>query len=143
MRESHRFLCKHDRKPNTALTAPEGKRTWMSPLETRPDSPVETPEEPQDPCRHGRGTWRFWPQLQMRTTAWEPTSEESREAPGNSHGDWTFLRTHKRVPQVPVIIREEPQVSCCNSRKTKRFSPQREMRPFSAVASQETSHHPS
>ena len=25
-----------------------GKRTCMSPLETRPDSPVETPEEPQD-----------------------------------------------------------------------------------------------
>ena len=29
-----------------------GKRTCMPPLETRSDSPGETPEVPQDPCQH-------------------------------------------------------------------------------------------
>ena len=33
----------------------EGKRTCMPPLETRTDSPGETPEIPQDPCQHWRG----------------------------------------------------------------------------------------
>ena len=37
----------------------EGKRTCMHPLETRTDSPGETPEVPQDPCQHWRGTLRF------------------------------------------------------------------------------------
>ena len=45
----------------------------------------------------------------MRTAAPEVTGEESREAPHNSHGDWTFLRQHERVPEVPVVTREEPQ----------------------------------
>ena len=43
---------------------------------------------------------------------------------------------------VPSTTREEPQVSCHNSRKTRRFSPQEEMRLFSAVASREKSHLP-
>ena len=36
------------------------------------------------------------------------TGEESREAPCNSHGDWTFLKQHKWVPDVPVVTREKP-----------------------------------
>ena len=36
------------------------------------------------------------------------TGEESREAPHNSHGDWTFLKQHKWVPDVPVVTREKP-----------------------------------
>ena len=32
----------------------------MSPQEMRPDSPVETIQEPPDPCQHWRGTLRFW-----------------------------------------------------------------------------------
>ena len=36
-----------------------GKRTCMPPLETRTDSPGETPEIPQDPCQHWRGILRF------------------------------------------------------------------------------------
>ena len=64
----------------------------MSPNETRPDSPVETPEEPQVPCLHGRDTLKFLSQIQIRTSATATTAEESREALHNSHGDWTFLR---------------------------------------------------
>ena len=36
-----------------------GKRTCMPPLETRTDSPSETPEVPQDTCQHWRGILRF------------------------------------------------------------------------------------
>ena len=55
----------------------------------------------------------------------------------------TFLRQHDRVPEDPVVTREEPQVSCRNSRKIRRFSPQGEMRPLSSAVSQENSHCPS
>ena len=112
----------------------------MSPHETRPDSPVETPEEPRDSCQRGLGTLRLWPQLQMRTSGPVVTAEESQEAPRNSHGDWTYLRPHERLPEVPDVTQEEPQICSYNSRKTRRFSPQGEMRPFSTAASREKSH---
>ena len=50
-----------------------------------------------------------------------------------------FCRQDERVPEVPIGTQEQPQVSCCNSRKTRRFSPQSKMRPFSAAASLEKS----
>ena len=68
--------------------------------------------------------------LQMRTSAQAVTAEESREALCNSHGEWTFLRPQEQVPEVPVVTQEEPHVCCRNSRKTRRFSTQPEMRPF-------------
>ena len=108
--------------------------------ETRPDSLVETPEEPWDPCRHWRATLSFRPQLQMWTSAPAATAEDSREPLHNSHGDWTFLRPHEWVPEISVTTREEHQVCCRNLRKTRRFSPQREMRLFSSAASREKSH---
>ena len=46
-----------------------GKRTCMPPLETRTDSPGETPEVPQDPCQHWRGILRFWHRLHTRSYA--------------------------------------------------------------------------
>ena len=44
-----------------------GKRTCMPPLETRTNSPGETPEIPQDPCQHWRGILRFWHRLPTRS----------------------------------------------------------------------------
>ena len=38
-----------------------------APLETRTDSPGETPELPQDPCQHWRGILRFWNTLHTRS----------------------------------------------------------------------------
>ena len=70
------------------------------------------------------------------------TGEESREAPRNSHGDWTFLRQHERVSEVPIVTREENQVSCHTLRKTRRVSSQRGMGPFSGEVSREKSHLP-
>ena len=63
----------------------------------------------------------------MRTSARAATAEESRGAPRNLGGDWILLRPHKWVPEVPVVTREEPRR---NSRKTRRFSPQRQLRLF-------------
>ena len=37
-----------------------------------------------------------------------PTGGELREAPHNSHEEWPFLKPQGRVPEVPVITREEP-----------------------------------
>ena len=44
-----------------------GKRTCMPPLETRTDSPRETPEVPQDPCQHWRGILRFRHRIHTRS----------------------------------------------------------------------------
>ena len=119
-------------------------------LEGRADLHVSTRYEARLNCENSRGTLRCMSALernpevlastQMRTSAPEATAEESREAPRNLPGDWTFLRPHKRLPEVPVITPEEPQVCWRNLTKTRRFSPQSEMRPFSAVASREKSH---
>ena len=54
--------------------------------------------------------------------------------------DLTSLRQHELVPEIPVANREENQASHRNLRKTKRFSPQREMRPFSRAMSLEKLH---
>ena len=43
-----------------------------------------------------------------------------------------FHRKHERSPEVPVATLEEPQAWHRISRKTTRFPPQREMRPFSS-----------
>ena len=44
-----------------------GKRTCMPPLETRTDSPGETPQVPQNPCQHSRGILRFRHRVQTRS----------------------------------------------------------------------------
>ena len=65
-RESHRSLDTLEGKGDTAARA-RGKGTCMHPLETRADSPGETPEVPQDPCQHWRGILRFQHQLHTRS----------------------------------------------------------------------------
>ena len=80
----------------------------MSPLETSTNSPVETPEVPQNPCQYRRGILSSRPRLHTRSLAPALTGEESREAPRNSLGDWPFLRPQEQVPEVPVVTREGP-----------------------------------
>ena len=81
----------------------------MAPHETRPDTPVDAPEEPRDPCRPWRGTLRFWRQLQMRTSAPARTAEESLWAPRDSHGDCPSLMPHERVTLVHTVARVDPR----------------------------------
>ena len=126
-------LCHLKRKPLIPMSpwqkawhcysSSRGNRTCMSPHETRHESPVETPEEPRDPVWPWRGNLKFWPELQMRTSAPAVTAEESLEALHNSHGHWTFLRPQERVPEVPIVTWEELQVSCRNSKKKTGDSP--------------------
>ena len=83
----------------------------MPPLETSTDPPGETPEVPHDPCLAWRGILRFRHRLHKglrprHIREWNPES-----TPSNSHGDWPFLRPSERVPEVPVISREQlPQL---------------------------------
>ena len=116
----------------------ERRMDCIPPHKTKRDSPLDAQEEPQDSWPW-RGNLRFWPQLQMRTSDPTATEEESRVIPPNLHGDSTSLRPHERVPVASILTREEPRR---NSRKTRRFSPQHELRPFSAAASHEKSHLP-
>ena len=73
-------------------------------------------------------------------------STDWREIPrGSLQLAWRldFLEAIKWVPDIPVLTHEKPKVSCHDSKKTRRFSTQRVMRPFSAVVSREKSHLPS
>ena len=49
----------HAKGSVTLLQSSGGKRTCMPPLEPRSDAPGDTPEVPEDPCRHWRGILRF------------------------------------------------------------------------------------
>ena len=68
----------------------------MPPLETRTDSPGETPEVPQDPCQHWRGSSRV-----------PPTSRGALFLPPSSRGGILSLRGRERIPGVPVASQEE------------------------------------
>ena len=68
----------------------------MPPLETRIDSPGETPEVPQDPCQHWRGNTRV-----------PPTSRRAPFPPPSSRGGILSLRGRERIPGVPVASQEE------------------------------------
>ena len=78
-------LWRHDRKPHIPMVNLTGSLTLLFRLErredlhgsteTKPDSPVDAPEEPRDPCQPWRGTLSFRPQQKMRTSA--PTVPEA------------------------------------------------------------------
>ena len=57
----------HAKGSMTLLLQLGRKRTCMPPVETRTDSPGETPEVPQDPCQHWRGILRFRHRLHTRS----------------------------------------------------------------------------
>ena len=94
----------------------------MAVLERKPEVPASIPDEDLGPGRDCRGIPRGPWQLTRRLD---------------------FPEANQWVPEVPVVTREETKVCCCNWRKPRKFSPQGEMRQFSAVASREKSHLPS
>ena len=94
----------------------------MAVLERKPEVPASIPDEDLGPGRDCRGIPRGPSQLARRLD---------------------FPEANQRVPEVPIVTGEEHQVSCCNSRITRRFSLQREMRTFSTVTSLVKSHLPS
>ena len=78
----------------------------MPPLETRTDTPgglqkyakihVSTGEESS-----GSGTDSTQGLRPRHRREWNPERPQS-----NPHGDWPFLRSPQRVPEVPVVRRE-------------------------------------
>jgi len=114
----------------------------MSPQETRPDTLLKLHRNPEIHVRQERKpeVLASAPDEDLGPgTDWKGIPR----GPCNSHGDWSFLRQYKQVPDFLVVTQEKPQVSCRNSSKTRRFSSQREMRLFSAAASWDISHFPS
>ena len=110
-RESHRSLDPREGKPDTAAIAgeesaracPHSRRglTPLGRLQKYPKIYVSTGEESS-----GSGT--------DSTQGLRPRHRQERNPerpPSNSHGDWPYLRPPERVPEVPVISREDlPQL---------------------------------
>ena len=99
-------------QPNTTPDKAVSAREESGPawLHTRRGTypPVEALEEPRDPCRQWRGTLMFRPQTQMRIVAMAATADEFQGGPRDSRGDWTSLRPHERVHEVPIVIQMNP-----------------------------------
>ena len=82
----------------TLLLSSGGKRTCMPALETRTNSPGETPEVPQDPCQHWRGILVFRARLHTRFKAPASKGEESRDAPEQLAWGLTFPEANRAGP---------------------------------------------
>ena len=102
------------------------------------------------PCGRPKGTPRPMSELERKHEATASTPHEELGsgsdcrgigvAPRESRGRWTTQKPHNRIPEVPIVTREEPRR---NSRKSRRYSPQRELRPFSEAEYPEKSELPS
>ena len=77
-----------------------------------PEVPIETRDKPKATHRNLRNTMRFPPPGEKRPNSLEVIRQQSHAPPHNSKGDLTFLRQYKRIPEVPVATRVEPQASC-------------------------------
>ena len=83
----------------------------MPPLETRTDSPGQTPEIPQDPFSTEEESSGSGTDSTQGLRPLHPRERNPERLPSNSHGDWPFLRPSEGVPVVPVVSREHlPQV---------------------------------
>ena len=84
-----------------------GRPAYVHPrIDTRTDSPGETPEVPQDPCQHWIGILRFRQQLHTSLRHRHRRERNPEMPPSKSHGVWPFLRPPERVPEFPVVSLE-------------------------------------
>ena len=91
---------------STLLLQLGGKLTCMPRLETRTDSPGETPEIPQDPVSTVEKSSGFGTHSKKDLRPRHRRERNPERPPSNSHGDWPFLRPPERVPEVPVVTPE-------------------------------------
>ena len=106
-RESHRSLDPRERKCDTAATAreestracPHSKRglTPLGRLQKFSKINVSSGEESSGSCTDSTQDLR--PQHRRERNPERP--------PSNSHGDWPFLRPPERVPEVPIVSKEQ------------------------------------
>ena len=95
-------------KGSPSLLLQLGRKAHVhAPTETRTDSPGETPEVPQDPCQHWRGILSFRHPLHTRSKPQHRRERNPERPPSNSHVKRPFLRPPERVPEVPVVSREQ------------------------------------
>ena len=79
----------------------------MPPLETRTEFPEETLELPQDPFHSGEKSSGYGTDS-TQGLRHRNRRERNPERPSSySHLDWPFLRPPERVPDVPVVSREQ------------------------------------
>ena len=103
--ESHRSLDPREGKRDTAATAreesaracPHARRglTPLGRLQKYPNMHVSLGEESSDSGPDSTQGLRPWHRREWKSD--RPSS--------NSHGDWPFLRSPERVPEVPVVSR--------------------------------------
>ena len=83
----------------------------MPPLETRTDSPGRLQKYPKIHVSTGEESSGSGTDT---TQGLKPRNRRARIPewpPSHSHGDWPFLRPPERVPEVPVVSREDlPQL---------------------------------
>ena len=100
---------------------------FHAPLETRTDSPGETPEYPKIHVSTGEESSGSGTDSTRGLMPRHRRERNPKRHPSNSHGDWSFVRPPERVPEVPVVSRERlPQL-----KKIQEFLPSRRMRPIS------------
>ena len=83
----------------------------MPPLDTRTDSPGETPEVPKIHVSTGEESSGSGTDSTQGLRTQHPSERNPERPPSNSHVHWVFLRPPERVPDVPVVSREHlPQL---------------------------------
>ncbi|KAI4581270.1 hypothetical protein MJG53_009713 [Ovis ammon polii x Ovis aries] len=85
----------------------------MTAFKTRPDSPGETPEVPQDDVSTGEESSGSGPDSTQGLRPQHRRERNSEWRLRNSHWDWPFLRPPERVPEGPIGK---------NSRRSRRIS---------------------
>ena len=83
----------------------------MPPLETRTDSPGETPEVPEIHVSTGEESSGSGSNSSQGLRPQHRRERNPARTPSNSHGDLPFLMPPERVHEVPVVSREhQPQL---------------------------------
>ena len=78
----------------------------MPPLETRTDSPGDTPEVPKIHVSTGEESSDSGIHSTQDLRPRHRRERNPERPPSNSHGDWPFLRPPERDPEVPDVSRE-------------------------------------
>ena len=115
-----------------------------SQLERRPDfpeaswagpwGPITTQEEHQTSRHNWRKTTRFSPQCMMRPFSAAVCQEKPHVPCWNSKGYLTPFMQLKKFPQIPILTREEYQVSRHNWRRAPLSPPHLEMSVYSPAS---------
>ena len=99
-------------KGSATLLLQLGRKVHLhAPLETRTDSPRETPEYPKIHVSTGEESSGSGTDSTRGLRPQHRRERNPKSPPSNSHGEWPLLRPPEWVPEVPVESREHlPQL---------------------------------